>query len=114
MEKLCFKDFKIDWNEDFEFEGSNVNYYIEIVNDNPINLVDKYRENLGFDDGAGDNNDVYYNFYLDFDLVNKVGKVSVVVNHSLCDDYAEYTFDVELTNEEIIGILSKSLLMTVE
>ena len=114
MEKLCFKDFEIDWNEDFDIEGSNINYYLVSVNDTPINLIDKFRKNLGFVDGAGDSdNDVYYNFYLEFDLVNNTSKISVVVNNSENDDYAEYTFDLDITDENKIKILSKSLLMTV-
>ena len=114
MDKLCYKDFEIEWNEDFNFEGSNINYYLVSVNDTPINLIDKFRENLGFNDGAGDSdNDVYYNFYLEFDLVNNTSKISVVVNNSEKDDFAEYTFDLDITDESKIKILSKTLLMTV-
>ena len=87
---LKFKDFSINWDEDY------------------------YRAKLGFTDkAASTDNEVYYNAYLVYNLVEDTSTIQVFINHSEKDDYAQYDFDVKISDTDLKKILARILLMQI-
>ena len=101
----------LDLND--EFSGS---FYIPST-DELIDLTDNIRKRLGYTDlvGSGDDNDVYYNFYLIFDTLKEKVKLQASCNHGKEDDWLSY--DIQLFPEEekmltfkVIEALAKALM----
>ncbi len=115
MEKLNFKDFDINWNEDYYCDtNGRLDFYLTCANDTPLEIIDKYRASLGFTDSPNPRlNKVYYNIYLTYNLNTDIAKIEVIVNHSEKDDYAQYDFDVEISDTDLKKILARLLLMQI-
>ena len=111
MEKLNYQDLKINWKDDIDITDSILTLALECENDNAIDTIDKFREEKGFTDKASSSdNDVYYNIYLVYRLVINAYHVEVVVNNSEKDNYASYDFDLEISESDLMSILSSCLL----
>lgn len=67
--------------------------------DELISIADNIRAEKGFEDEAvNPNNDVWYNFYLDVDIVKQTVRIWFSCNNSEKDDYANY--DIPMTDSE--------------
>ena len=111
---LKFEDFSIDWNEDYYIDtNGRIDFYLVFTN-KAIEIVDNYRAKLGFTDKASStNNEVYYDAYLVYHLVDDTTKVEVIVKNSEKDSYAQYDFDIKISDTDLKKILARILLMQI-
>lgn len=90
--------------EDMELNEVSVNLQIQSTNE-MIEITDNIRKEKGYKDlvGTADDNEVYYNFYLDCHQEDRKIKIFAVCHHGEHDDYAEY--ELPITEEERENIL---------
>ena len=94
---MRFKDVTI---QNFEWVESEILSFDLWPTDELIQLGDKIRESHGFIDKTADaTNDVWYNFYLDVDVVKQTVTMWFQCNNGEEDNYANY--DIELSSDEI-------------
>lgn len=84
--------------QDWEFDTENIVSFDVVIADELVDAVEKQRKEKGYTDSVYDDNEVYYNIYLQIDFSEKSLKLSAVCNHGEHDDYAEY--QLPLTDEE--------------
>lgn len=84
--------------QDWEFDTENIVSFDVVTADELVDAVEKQRKEKGYTDSVYDDNEVYYNFYLQIDFSEKSLKLFAVCNHGEHDDYAEY--QLPLTDEE--------------
>ena len=84
--------------QDWEFDTENIASFDVVTADELVDAVEKQRKEKGYTDSVYDDNEVYYNFYLQIDFSEKSLKLFAVCNHGEHDDYAEY--QLPLTDEE--------------
>lgn len=107
--KISYKDIIIDWKEEVDFKDTLATYVV-LLGDKAIEQIDNYRKSLGFTDAAGSSdNDVYYNGYLEYDLDTQKINFYVVVNNSEKDDFIQYDFKVDITENDLISILTQTI-----
>lgn len=115
MVKLNYNNLKVNWEEDVDITDCTLCLVLECINDKAINIIDKFREEKGFLDGANSSdNDVYYNLYLLYNLTANDYCVEVIVNNSEKDDYASYEFELEISDSDLRSILTSCLLKVTE
>ena len=82
-----------------EYSDTDINFVIEDYSGELIEALDEIRAELGFTDLVGGKqyivfeNDVWYNFYADYNPKNGVFTVSGTVNNAEKDDYKNYELD---------------------
>lgn len=108
---FCYGGQKINWKEDIDINDSTINYALT-PQDCDIKFIDKIRaKEFGYTDSASStDNEVYYNFYLEINLMTNERIVKVIVNNSEKDDFAEYEFECNMHYETFEEILRKTLL----
>lgn len=84
--------------QDWEFDTENIVSFDVVTADELVDAVEKQRKEKGYTDSVYDDNEVYYNFYLQIDFSEKSLKLFAVCNHGEHDGYAEY--QLPLTDEE--------------
>lgn len=84
--------------QDWEFDTENVVSFDVVTTDELIDAVEKQRKEKGYTDSVYDDNEVYYNLYLQIDFSKKSLSLFAICNHGEHDDYAEY--QLSLTDEE--------------
>nr|DAD82987.1 MAG TPA: hypothetical protein [Siphoviridae sp. ctXZx16] len=86
--------------------GSEGNFIIN-TNDELIDIVNAIRKEQGNIDlvDVNDNNEVYYNFYLLFDIEKKTVSIQAVCNHGEKDD--EVWYELPMTEEEKTNVMWK-------
>ena len=94
---MRFKDIVID---NVDLNGENDGNFEIYATDELVEITNKIRERQGNLDlvKCELDNDVYYNFYLLFDIDKKEVKLQSACNHGENDDYVWY--DIELLQEE--------------
>ena len=84
--------------QDWEFDTEAIVSFDVVTTDELVDAVEKQRKEKGYTDSVYDDNEVYYNFYLQIDFSKKSLKLFSICNHGEHDDYAEY--NLPLTDEE--------------
>ena len=84
--------------QDWEFDTENIVSFDVVTTDELIDAVEKQRREKGYTDSVYDDNEVYYNLYLQIDFSKKSLSLFAICNHGEHDDYAEYK--LPLTGEE--------------
>ena len=98
------KDVEI---KNFEWVEDQILSFELLPNDELIRTADKIRAAKGYTDIVCDNtNDVWYNFYLDVDVVAQTITLWFECNNGEKDDYANY--DIWLTENEIHEFIWKA------
>lgn len=69
-----------------------------LITDSLIEEMEKLRKEAGNTDFVTQDNEVYYNFYLEIDICKKIIQLTGVCNHGEKDDYQEYI--LPLTDKE--------------
>lgn len=86
--------------QNFEWVDGQILSFDLQPTDELLKLADDIRELNGCADKATDSsNDVWYNYYLDVDLVQEIVTVWFQCNNGEKDDYAQY--DIELDADEV-------------
>ncbi len=94
---MRFNDTKIS---NFEWVDGQILSFEVYPNDEMLKISDEIRASKGFEDLVRDStNDVWYNYYLDVDIVKETVILWFSCNNGEKDDYANYTID--LSEEEI-------------
>ena len=94
MNKLDYIDI-----QNFEWVEENILSFELLPTDELLDIADKIREEKGFTDAATNpENDVWYNYYLDVNVVNETVTMWFTCNNGENDDYANY--DIELSEKE--------------
>lgn len=89
--------------QDWEFDTENIVSFDVVTADELVDAVEKQRKEKGYTDSVYDDNEVYYNFYLQIDFSKKSLSLFAICNHGEHDDYAEY--QLLLTDEEERALL---------
>lgn len=84
--------------QNWEFDTENIVSFEVVTADELVDAVEKQRKEKGYTDSIYDDNEVYYNFYLQIDFSKKSLSLSAICNNGEHDDYAEYR--LLLTDEE--------------
>lgn len=84
--------------QNWEFDTETVVSFDVETTDGLVDAVEKQRKEKGYTDSVYDDNEVYYNLYLQIDFYKKSLNLFAVCNHGEHDDYAEYK--LPLTDEE--------------
>ena len=78
-----------------EFSDMDVNFVLEDYDGELIEAMNKLRKSLGYTDLVGTyENDVYYNFYVDYNPQTDKIKICGVVNNSEHDDWESYELTI--------------------
>lgn len=102
--------------EDLELNYDNTGNFYVPATDELVEIVDKIRAREGYTDlvfGLEDN-DVYYNFYLEFDAPNQEIGMQAICNNGEEDDYASYNIPLFPEEEKmlmfkVIGALAQEI-----
>lgn len=78
-------------------EDGKGNYYA-VADEQLIDWIETLRKANGYTDFLSMDNDIYYNFYVNFDFAKKEIKLVGVANNTEKDDYENY--ECKLTSEE--------------
>lgn len=89
--------------QDWEFDTENIVSFDVVTTDELVDAVEKQRKEKGYTDSVYDDNEVYYNLYLQIDFSKKSLSLFAICNHGEHDDYAEY--QLPLTDEEERALL---------
>ena len=85
--------------QNFEWVEDQVLSFEVLPTDELLSIGDDIRNKQGFNDESTNiNNDVWYNFYLDVDVVKQTVTMWFTCNNGEKDDYANY--DIPLTEKE--------------
>ena len=85
--------------QNFEWVEDQLLNFDLLPTDELISIADNIRAEKGFEDEAvNPNNDVWYNFYLDVDIVKQTVRIWFSCNNGEKDDYANY--DISMTDSE--------------
>ena len=85
--------------QNFEWADDQILSFDLLPTDELLDIADKIREEKGFMDASTNpNNDVWYNFYLDVDVVKQAVTMWFQCNNGEKDDYAQY--DIEISEAE--------------
>ena len=85
--------------QNFEWVEDQLLNFDLLPTDELISIADNIRAEKGFEDEAvNPNNDVWYNFYLDVDIVKQTVRIWFSCNNGEKDDYANY--DIPMTDSE--------------
>lgn len=85
--------------QNFEWVEDQLLNFDLLPTDELISIADNIRAEKGFEDEAvNPNNDVWYNFYLDVDIVKQTVMIWFSCNNGEKDDYANY--DISMTDSE--------------
>lgn len=72
--------------------------YYAVADDQLIDWIETLRKAKGYADFINYDNDIYYNFYVEFDFGKKEIKLVGIANNTELDDYENY--ECELTSKE--------------
>ena len=87
--------------QNFEWVEDQILSFDLLPTDELLDIADKIRELQGFADASTDpNNDVWYNFYLDVDMVKQNVTLWFQCNNGKKDDYATYDIEIDETERE--------------
>lgn len=85
--------------QNFEWVEDQLLNFDLLPTDELISIADNIRAEKGFEDEAvNPNNDVWYNFYLDVDIVKQTVRIWFSCNNGEKDDYANY--EIPMTDSE--------------
>lgn len=87
--------------QNFEWVEDQILSFDLLPTDELLDIADKIRERQGFTDtSTNPNNDVWYNFYLDIDMVKQSVTLWFQCNNGEKDDYANYDIEIDETERE--------------
>lgn len=87
--------------QNFEWVEDSILSFDLLPTDELIGIADEIRELNGYTDKATNpNNDVWYNFYLDVDVVKQSVTLWFQCNNGKKDDYATYDIEIDETERE--------------
>lgn len=84
--------------QNWEFDTETVVSFDVETTDGLVDAVEKQRKEKGYTDSVYDDNEIYYNFYLQINFSKKSLSLFAICNNGEHDDYAEY--QLLLTDEE--------------
>lgn len=79
-----------------EYSDTDINFVVEDYSGELIDAMDELRKSLGYTDLVGGKgwivlaNDVYYNFYVDYNPKDDTVEISGTVNNGENDDWVSY------------------------
>ena len=87
--------------QNFEWVEDEILSFDLLPTDELLGIADEIRELNGYTDKTTNpNNDVWYNFYLDVDVVKQSVTLWFQCNNGEKDDYANYDIEIDETERE--------------
>ena len=114
---MRFKNLKPSKSNDcliFNNDAMTGSFELEAT-DELIEITNDIRKSKGYTDlvKANNNNDVYYNFHLIFDMNIDYISIQAVCNHGERDDYYEYEIPITQTEKELVFIKMTKWLLNI-
>ena len=98
-----------------EFSDTDINFVLEDYDGELVEAMNKLRKSLGYTDLVGRyENDVYYNFYVDYNPQTDEIKICGVSNNSEYDDWESYELSISKDAKKEIENLVKNALEEME
>ena len=87
--------------QNFEWVEDSILSFELLPTDELLDIADKIRETQGYTDmSISSDNEVWYNFYLDVDVVKQSVTMWFQCNNGEKDDYANYDIDINEADKE--------------
>lgn len=84
--------------QDWEFDTETIVSFDVVTTDELVDAVERQRKEKGCTDSVYDDNEVYFNLYLEINFSKKTLNLCAICQNGEHDDYAEY--QLPLSNEE--------------